>query len=101
MRSIIYSYKIYGEDDEHKRAKGVKKNVIKHKITHEDYKNCLFSGEDQYRSMNLIQSDKHNIYTVQVNKNTLSSADDKRVILPDKISTLAYGHWRIKHSEDN
>ena len=39
LRSKLYSYKMAGED--HKKCKGVKKNVVKNAITHEDYKDCL------------------------------------------------------------
>ena len=39
LRSKLYSYKLH--EKEHKRCKGVKKNVVAKTITHEDYKNCL------------------------------------------------------------
>ena len=70
-------------------------------MTFDSYYQCLFSGEDEYRTMNIIRSYKHEVYTEQMNKKSLSSEDDKRVILPDNISIYAYGHWRIKHLEDN
>ena len=41
LRSKLYSYKLH--DKEHKRCKGVKKNVVAKSITHEDYKNCLIT----------------------------------------------------------
>jgi len=34
----------------------------------------------------------HEVYTEEVNKVALSADDDKRVILADGISTLAYRH---------
>ena len=40
---------------ESKRCKGVKKNVIENDITFQNYKDCLFSGEEQMRKMNLIR----------------------------------------------
>jgi hypothetical protein len=42
--------------------------------------------------MNLIRSQKHEIFTFNLNKLALSSFDDKRVILNDNIHTLPYGH---------
>jgi len=39
-----------------------------HHTTHEDYKNCLFTGEEQRREMIVIQLEKHDIYTQQINK---------------------------------
>ena len=64
-----------------------------HHTTHEDYKNCLFTGEEHRREMIVIQSEKHDIYTQQINKIALSAEDDKRVV--QRIHTKAYGHYEI------
>ena len=69
--------------------------MLKKKICHEDYKECLFSGKPQMRMMNVIRHRKHDLFTEQVNKKALST-DDKGVILEDKISTLAIGHYRLR-----
>ena len=68
--------------------------VIKKSITHEDYKNCLFTGKEQLRKMNLIRSHGHDIYTEEVNK-VASPYDNKRHILEDGMHTLALGHYKI------
>ena len=96
LRAKLYSYKVSGEED-HKKCKGVKKAVVRKSLTHDDYKKCLFTREEQSRKMNVIRSHLHEIYTEEVNKVVLSADDDKRVVLTDGISTLAYGHWRVKH----
>ena len=83
-------------DKEEKKCKGVKKNVVKKKISHEDFKDCLFSGEPQMRMMNVICHREHDLFTKQVNKKALSTDDDKRIILEDKISTLAIGHYKSR-----
>ena len=83
------------EGKESKKCKGVKKSVVKESITHEDYKNCLFTGKEQLRKMNVIRSHKHDIYTEEVNKIALSSSDDKRHILEGLTGTLALGNYRI------
>ena len=80
---------------DHKKVKGVRKNVVKKSITHEDYKNCLFTKQEQSRRMNVIRSYHHEIFTEEVNKVALSCDDDKRVILEDGISTLAYGYFSL------
>ena len=77
-----------GED--YKKCKGIKKNIIKKAITHDDYKECLFSKREEMRKMVIIRSEKHELYTQQINKVALSAEDDKRIIMEDGISTLAY-----------
>ena len=47
LRAKLYSYKIYEDPSEYKKCKGVKKNVVKRCIVHEDYKKCLSTGEEQ------------------------------------------------------
>ena len=91
LRSKLYSYKMF-EGKEEKKCKGIKKSVIKKKISFENYKECLFSEKPQMRKMNVIRSHKHEIFSETVNKIALSADDDKRIILKDKISTLATGH---------
>ena len=45
------------------------------------------------RTMNVIRSHGHELFTEEVNKIALSANDDKRVILEDGIHALAHGHW--------
>ena len=94
LRAKLYSYKMF-EGKESKKCKGVKKSVIKKSIMHENYKECLFTGKEQLRRMNVIRSHKHEVYTEEVNKVALSSSDDKRHILDDGAHTLALGHYKI------
>ena len=93
LRAKLYAYKMH-EGKEEKRCKGVKKAVVKRSINFEDYKTCLFTGNPQTRTMNVIRSHGHELFTEEVNKIALSANDDKRVILEDGIHTLAHGHWR-------
>ena len=95
LRAKLYSYKMHEDGEEEKKCKGVKTLVVRKTISHEDYKNCLFSGEEQTRRMNVIKSHLHEMYSEEVNKVALSSKDDKRHVLEDKIHTLAYGHYRL------
>ena len=88
LRPKLYSFKIE-ECSEVRKCKGIKKNVIKKNIDFDDYVKCLFSGEKEFRSMKIIKSDKHEIYSKEVNKIALSNEDDKRQVLKDNIHTLA------------
>ena len=94
LRAKLYSYKMF-EGEESKKCKGVKKSVVKNSITHEDYKRCLLTSEEQLRKQNIIRSYKHEVYTEEVNKIALSANDDKRYILEDGINTLALRHYKI------
>ena len=83
------------DGSEDKNVRGVKE-CSKNSIAFDDYRDCLFSRSEQHRKMNVIQSHCHSIYTEEINKISLSSDDDKRVIMDDEIHTLAYGHTNIK-----
>ena len=93
LRPKAYAFKV--DREECKRAKGVKKCVVETNLTFADYKECLDTGKDKYRTMNIFRSRLHQVHTLEFCKKSLSSNDDKRYILPDGIHTLAHGHYRI------
>ena len=88
LRLKLYSFKVEGGGIT-KKCKGVKKNVVKREISFEDYNQCLFSGEKQMKSMKIIRSENHDIYSKEVNKIALSNDDDKRTVMEDNVHTLA------------
>ena len=88
-----------GTDD--KKCKGVTKNVTRMSIQFDDYQECLFSRKEQHRKMNVIRSHCHEIYTEEIIKISLSSDDDKLVIMTDGIHTLAYGHTNLTNCTKN
>ena len=94
LRAKLYSY-LMDEGKEHKKCKGIKKQVVATSIKHEDYKTCLTTGKEQLRKQNIIRSYEHEVFTEEVNKVALSALDDKRYILGDGIHTLAWGHYKI------
>ena len=109
LRSKLYAYEVdrLRNDDgeweynvQKKKCKGIREYIIKKEITIDDYEKCLFSNKPQFRAMNTIRSRQHNIGTERINKTALSADDDKRVILPDGISTLAIGHYRLSEGRD-
>ena len=99
LRSKLYSYKME-EGKENKRCKGIKKAVVKNSITHEDYKTCLETGQEQLRRQNIIRSYEQVLYTEEINKIALSSKDDKRYLLKDSFDTLAWWHYKIRIGEN-
>ena len=86
------------DEEETKKCKGIKKQVVKNSITHEDYKTCLTTGKEQLRKQTIIRSYEHEVFTEEVNKIALSAIDDKRYILKDGMHTLAWGHYKIKEN---
>ncbi|KAL4153630.1 hypothetical protein QTP88_001463 [Uroleucon formosanum] len=105
LRAKSYAYNIYtGEEDvvrEQIKAKGVRQHVVKNHMTLEDHVKCLFGDEslDKYTENVSIRSFKHHLMTIKTNKLTYNSYDDKRVVLADKINTLAHGHYSIEEDE--
>ena len=75
-----------------RKAKGVKKNVIKKQIKHEQYKKALFKNEQMWHGMKMLRSDGHEMYGIHVNKISLSPFDSKRWIADNGVNTRAYGY---------
>ena len=84
------------EGEESKKCKGVKKGTVEESIKLRDYEDCLFTGKEQLKSMNVIRSYNHEVFTEAVNKIALSPHDDKRYIQENQINTYAWGHHRIE-----
>ena len=95
LRSKMYSY-IKDNNKGGKTAKGIKKNVIKEDIKHEDYKDTLFNNREMYHKMKTIRSENHELGSYEINKVSLSCFDDKRYIHKDGKTSYAYGHKNIK-----
>ena len=94
LRSKMYSYLKDGGNCE-KTAKGVKKNVIKNVLKHDDYKKTLFNQGQMRHKMKTIRSTSHQLGTYELNKISLSCFDDNRYLKDGGIESYACGHWRI------
>ena len=96
LRAKMYAYRKLDKKSEDKRCKGTKKCVVAETLTFEDYKNCLFQGNTVYREQMLFENKNHEIYTVNKYKIALNRDDDKRIVQPDCITTLARGYTEKK-----
>ena len=76
LRSKMYSY-LKDTDECGKTVKGIKKNVIKKDIKHENYKDVLFNNKQVYNRMKTIRSQRHQLGSCEINKISLSCFDDK------------------------
>jgi len=93
LKSKMYSYLAGAQ--EHKKAKGIRKIVVKNEIRHNDYLNVLFNNKRMHHQMNTIRSESHQINSYHLNKVSLSPYDDKRYLLDAGITRLSYGHYNI------
>ena len=98
LEQKAYGY-LMEDDNEHKKAKGTKKCIIKRELMFENYKDSLFNKKIILKSQQRFKSDHHRVYTEEVNKIALSSNDDKRLQTFDKVTTYPYGTNAIKVCE--
>ena len=92
LQSKMYSY-IKTDEKGGKTAKGIKKNVIKNDLKHEDCKNVLLNNKQLHHKMKTIRNQKHQLGSYEINKISLSCFDDKRYIHNNGITTYAYRHY--------
>ena len=119
LKAKTYSYLI-DDGSKNKKAKGTKKCVTKRKHNFENYKICLEATQLENKVSHLekkievdslkkdlkefiknnkltlkaqqrFKSERHNIFTENINKIALSSNDDKRMQSIDLAKTRAYG----------
>ena len=92
LRAKTYAYVQLNDDklEEHKKAKGAKKCVIKKHLNFDLCKRALFNNETITWSQQIFKSDYHNIYTQTVHKTALDNKSDKRIQSFDGIRTYPY-----------
>ena len=97
-RAKSYAY-LLDDDNEIKKAKGVKRYVIKRRLMFENYRDSLFNNKIIMRTQTRFKSDHHDIYTEEINKIVLNYTDDKRLRTFDGIMTYPYGSNAFKVCE--
>ena len=97
-RAKSYAY-LLDDDNEIKKAKGVKRYVIKRRLMFENYRDSLFNNKIIMRTQTRFKSDHHDIYTEEINKIVLNYTDDKRLQAFDGITTYPYGSNAFKVCE--
>ena len=94
LKSKMYSY-VKDNEKGGRTAKGIKKNVIKNNIKHEDHKNTQINNEQMHHKMKTIRSQRHQLGSYEINKVSLSYFDDKCYIHDNGTSSYAYGQYKI------
>jgi len=99
LRAKVYSF-VTAENHTETKAKGVNRKALKAYISHQNYRDVLQSDSmsSVMAAFHSFRSVAHEIQTVAVKKQALNKFDDKRYILPDRVSTLAHGHYRNRES---
>ena len=95
LRSKTYAY-LMPDDSKVKKAKGTKKFMIKKELKFNDYKDCLLNNETVLKSQQRFKSERHDVYTEEINKTALSSNDDERLQTFDRITSYPYGTSAVK-----
>ena len=90
LRPKTYSY-LTDDCKEDKKAKGTKKSFIKRRLKFNDYKDCLLNNKILLKSQQRFQSERHDVYTEEINKIVRSSNYDKRLQTVDRIMSYPYG----------
>ena len=90
LRAKAYAYKL-DDDTERKRAKGTKKCIVKKEIIFKNNVDALFNDKVIIKWQQRSRSDHHKVYIEEVNKIALSSNDDRRIQILDKVTTFPYG----------
>ena len=91
LKSKMYSY-VKDNEEGGRTAKGIKKNVIKSNIRHEDYKNTLINDKQMHHKMKTIRSQRHQLGSYEINKVSLICFDDKHYIHVMPMGTTKYNH---------
>ena len=82
-----------------KKAKAIKKCVIKRRLKFENYKDSFFNNKTILKLQLRFKSDHHDVHTEEVNKIPLSSNENKRLQTFDRVTTYPYGTNPFKVSE--
>ena len=90
VRAKAWAY-LLNEDRKKKKAKGIKKCVIKRGLMFKNFKDCELNNKIILKSQQRFKGDHHDVYTEEINKIALNGNDDKRLQTFDKTTTYPHG----------
>ena len=102
LRSKMYSIK-RSDGKVKKTVKGISTTAKEKNISHAMYKECIFAEKQMIHKQIKIMQDMHEMYTVEVNKTSLSPFNDKKWIkrVDSDFTSYSFGHYKIEEEEDN
>jgi hypothetical protein len=93
LRAKMYSLLVSSDEKPKCALKGIGRAYVKKHVTHDRFVRALETKVDINPAVfRTFRSTNHTINTLEVKKACLSAWDDKRYILDDGVSSLAYGH---------
>ena len=95
LRAKMYSIKALDIEKDKKTAKGIIRAVKERQITHEDFKTSLYEKKRFTHTGTKILQVKHQLYTADVTKVTLSPFNDKKWITRDGDNFISYSFGSI------
>ena len=90
LRSKMYAFKV--AEKEKKICKGISRVAVEKELNFEDYYNCLFNNKSKDILNRRFVSIDHQIYTQNVIKKGLSTADDKRFYI-NNVESVPFGYF--------
>lgn len=96
LKPEAYCYKVYRDEKEYKKSKGVIKHRVSNQISYKTYEETLNRNCKEEVSFNTIRSKNHQIYSVNQTKNALSNYDNKRYWHSD-FESLPFGHYAKRY----
>ena len=85
LRAKTYTC-LLDDGSKNKKAKGVKRCLVKRRLMFENYKDSLFNNKTIMRSQLRFKRDHHKVYTEEANKIALNSSDNMRLQTFDRIT---------------
>ena len=90
---------IFDDGKEVKKAKGVKKSVIKKDLRYETLKKAVIENETTMFIQFSFKSELDQVYTIKQNKKAVSPKDDKVLQAYDRVTTYLIGTPAVKASK--
>lgn len=81
---------------EMKKCKGIARQSVAQNLRHAHFRECIMKRRVFLTGWRQFRSKDHRIGTVDIRKKALTYYDDKRVICPNGIDTLPYGHKDVR-----
>ena len=95
LKPKSYAFTTHGEDDEHKKSKGVVKHKVKKELTYQSYEEAVYENNKHEITYHFICSRNHQIFSMSQVKQSLSNLENERHY-SDVFNSIPYGHYKLR-----